>query len=747
MKQIFFCILSLVLLTSLLIPHPAFAGKEEAIGTVVAVRGEVTAVAGSGAKRGLALKSPIFRDDTVRTGNGRVQLMFSDNTLISLGRESEMVISEYDWQPDGKSGTMKTRIKEGTFRVMGGAITKVAPQNFSTETPAATIGIRGSMYAGKATPDSLIVVFQGGKGIDVTNAAGTVAITKPGFGTRVVGLGRPPLRPVRFTADDLQAINEGLGSHAEQDQGSERGQEEGGQKADESGQGNSREEGTSSGGQAHEGSDGDTGGDAPAQSGSTAGSGEAGSGSLDDVEAPQTVTAPSSTVGPTSFYDPPLLVTDIVRDEIQATTIQAATEEIQATTTQAATTVQSIEYPTSGIYGYEGSVSHSSNRDSGTDQFWMEINWQNRTLLGRIWDPSYESNVDEGVYFFGHYDAADPSLSRIFVIERHKRDDWEIDAIWGESTDALFSGSGAEFFSFAAAGDEYAMTGSQPLVDSWVASGSASLVLDPDINFIPPNPPVYSGFVMGKADNMADPGDYRVFMGELNLDIDVPNGTLRGSIGATDLDSTMSLGVAVGGSLGSAYVLDDQFIGIIGSGSTSLKTYGNFLVTVHPDRQFIVESREHDKETEYLTWGYWEIAYQAAGNDYHLFSDQGYWIAGVRTLQADIDRLHAENYTGYYQGGAIGIKITGTAGSTTTTNVNGTSDIIVKFGDRTVEGTITLDQAFTFDSLSLNADGTFTNGVHSINGALYGPEALAIGGNFHFADSTNRYYGIFGGMR
>lgn len=191
-------------------------GNDEPVGSVVAIRGEVNAVDMENFSRKLSLKSDIFREDTIITGKrGRVQIMFIDNTIISLGRNSEMNIAEYEWDPEKKDGEVKTKVKEGVFRVMGGAITKVAPHKFTTETPAATIGIRGSMYSGKVSGDSLTVVFQGGKGIDIINENGSVAITQAGYGTRVQNLLEAPTPPTKFKAVDLSDIEIELSDHFE----------------------------------------------------------------------------------------------------------------------------------------------------------------------------------------------------------------------------------------------------------------------------------------------------------------------------------------------------------------------------------------------------------------------------------------------------------------------------------------------------------------------------------------------------
>ncbi len=203
---------TIVLFTLLCLAAPLSSAYAEiqGVATVVALRGTVVAQGKSGPGRNLSLKSQIYQEDVLKTDKtGQLQIMFPDNSIISLGRDSEMKISEYRWQPEQKDGALRTQVKEGTFRVMGGALAKDAPQNFKTETPTATIGIRGSMYTFMSTKDSLSVLFQGGKGIEIFNDLGKVIITTPGFGTHVV-LNAPPARPTKFTEQELNNLNRGL---------------------------------------------------------------------------------------------------------------------------------------------------------------------------------------------------------------------------------------------------------------------------------------------------------------------------------------------------------------------------------------------------------------------------------------------------------------------------------------------------------------------------------------------------------
>lgn len=197
------CLLGLLAPASL----PA-AEADRGIGKVIALRGSAEIAAADGSIRSLALASALEIGEKITTGpRGRIQILFNDNTIISLGPRSELVIEEYQWDGGNTPGRMKSVISEGVFRVLGGSITRSAPENFTTETPSATIGIRGSMYAGSVRDGALQVVFQGGKGIFVRNQLRTVEISTPGFGTRVPAKDMPPVEPYRMPASELEKLD------------------------------------------------------------------------------------------------------------------------------------------------------------------------------------------------------------------------------------------------------------------------------------------------------------------------------------------------------------------------------------------------------------------------------------------------------------------------------------------------------------------------------------------------------------
>ncbi|MFO7760359.1 MAG: FecR domain-containing protein [Desulfobia sp.] len=187
----------------------ALAQKDGKIGYIAVMQGEVIAVQEDGKERTLKNRSPVYCGDTIRTGEkSRVQMIFNDNTIVSIGSASEMEIADYYWSERSGKGKMKTRVEEGAFRIMGGAITKNSPKKFKTKTPLATIGIRGSMYAGLVKDGLIQIVFEGGTGIYVTNQAGRVEINRPGEGTTVTSSSDPPETPRFFSPKEKADITQ-----------------------------------------------------------------------------------------------------------------------------------------------------------------------------------------------------------------------------------------------------------------------------------------------------------------------------------------------------------------------------------------------------------------------------------------------------------------------------------------------------------------------------------------------------------
>lgn len=87
----------------------------------------------------------VMRGDVIRTGpSGSMGLIFDDDTVVSMGPESELVIDEFLFNPSEKKLSFVARMIQGTFTFLSGQITKLAPDSVRLQTPDATVGLRGT---------------------------------------------------------------------------------------------------------------------------------------------------------------------------------------------------------------------------------------------------------------------------------------------------------------------------------------------------------------------------------------------------------------------------------------------------------------------------------------------------------------------------------------------------------------------------------------------------------------------------
>lgn len=125
------------------------ASSSPVIATVQKVNGVATIVRHGqtiSAKIGLE----IWENDTLRTGPvGSIGVMFNDDTLLSLGPGSVLVVDEFVFAPNQGKFSIVIRMLKGTAAYLSGLISKLAPESVHFETPSASIGIRGTKFVVK----------------------------------------------------------------------------------------------------------------------------------------------------------------------------------------------------------------------------------------------------------------------------------------------------------------------------------------------------------------------------------------------------------------------------------------------------------------------------------------------------------------------------------------------------------------------------------------------------------------------
>jgi len=92
----------------------------------------------------------VFRYDSLKTGSdGSIAMVFRDDTLLSIGPDSEIAVKDFLYSPAEGRLSFVARLLKGTAACVTGIIGKLSPESFRFETPVANIGIRGTSFAVK----------------------------------------------------------------------------------------------------------------------------------------------------------------------------------------------------------------------------------------------------------------------------------------------------------------------------------------------------------------------------------------------------------------------------------------------------------------------------------------------------------------------------------------------------------------------------------------------------------------------
>lgn len=683
----------LILLASIALLHlftlPALAAvADEPVARVAALRDQAFATNAQGEKRALQVREALFTGDTIETGaRARLQLLFTDNTIISLGRQTTFIINEYLWQPDKQEGAFHSEVKEGIFRVMGGKLTKAAPQNFTTKTPAATIGIRGSMYAGVVSGQRLSVVFQGGMGIFVSNAHGTIDILKAGYGTHVQA-DEPPPPATPFSGDDMADFTAGLN-----------------------------------------GTDSDDGDDGATDDG--AAGGDATDDGTGDGDATDTTTPDQPTES--TVPSPP---TDLVTLPPPEPIIDTAVLWTP---------------PTDGITLFQGALGGVSlHFDDGTQESINEpvdifANWHNGKVLGIVYDSTQENGLP--VFFFGDIEGSQVANVKIFGSGGNSSDYLDpystISFIEGNGSGG-FLGTDTGAFYFQASGYEYDIAPpTQPALSSWNVQGVGQEITT---TAAPRGVETWQGYVVGISEDI----DFnrQLLTGSLSLNINKDTGNISGALSASDSEFIID-NTTVGGAYGSAYIADNLFAAILGGGSPTLKPHGNYLVTGPKDKQFMNYATWGYWEIAYsvgtsqyhnqVPGAMWVAGKPTSATDMAALAGNN--VVGSysgKVMASKIDTAAAMQQVSEV-GGSINLNVNfANLGSTGAISGNmalmdGNAFQVEGFGN---PGNANFNAALFGNSLAGDLNGTF-----------YGPNAGSVGGNFKIGGGTVTYLGIFGGNR
>ena len=137
--------------------------------------------------------------DKLETANGRMGVMFRDDTTIRLTEHSNVTIDKFVFDPNPSKSSMALNFVKGTGRFISSKKPRIPKENISIRTNSATIGIRGTDFTltVKETGETLVILLPDENGeasgeIEVNTALGQVVLNKPYEATTVYNFETSP---------------------------------------------------------------------------------------------------------------------------------------------------------------------------------------------------------------------------------------------------------------------------------------------------------------------------------------------------------------------------------------------------------------------------------------------------------------------------------------------------------------------------------------------------------------------------
>jgi len=121
-------------------------------------------------KRKLKRRSEIFSVDNITTGNkSKAQFSMSDGGLITLKENTEILISQYKYNPDAGEASATLEVVNGGLRSISGLIKK-SGGDYQVKTPVGSIGIRGTHFAVEVVgEDTFFAVYSGNIDVELND--------------------------------------------------------------------------------------------------------------------------------------------------------------------------------------------------------------------------------------------------------------------------------------------------------------------------------------------------------------------------------------------------------------------------------------------------------------------------------------------------------------------------------------------------------------------------------------------------
>lgn len=129
------------------------------VGAVKEISGEATVTRANGKVETLGVGSPIYQGDIIETSeDGAVNIIFIDESTFAVSNDARMAIDQYVFDPATSGGKTNFSVLKGVFVFTSGLIGREDPDDVEIQTPAGSIGIRGTIIAGNVDTGEITVI-------------------------------------------------------------------------------------------------------------------------------------------------------------------------------------------------------------------------------------------------------------------------------------------------------------------------------------------------------------------------------------------------------------------------------------------------------------------------------------------------------------------------------------------------------------------------------------------------------------
>jgi hypothetical protein len=134
------------MLTLLAVSHSAVNADNSQVAQIKTVAGQAEIVR-SGARIVARVGDLLYERDTIETGpDGSIGITFIDNTVMSSGPDSQIVLEDYKFNSSNFKGSMLADFNRGTVSMISGDIARSSPGAMKVKTPTAILGVRGTRF-------------------------------------------------------------------------------------------------------------------------------------------------------------------------------------------------------------------------------------------------------------------------------------------------------------------------------------------------------------------------------------------------------------------------------------------------------------------------------------------------------------------------------------------------------------------------------------------------------------------------